>query len=48
MGIKPNSISLPKVIDKIYLHHYARILSAIVNKSSKAKSEICPDTRHKE
>ena len=48
MGIKPNSISLSKAIAKTYLHKYARTLSAIANESSKAKSEIWPDTRHKE
>ena len=48
MGTKPNSISLPKVIDKTYLHKYARTLSVIANGNSKAKSEIWPDTRHKE
>ena len=41
---KPNPISLPKVIDKTYLH---LMLEPIANESSKAKSEIWPDTRHK-
>ena len=46
---KPNSISFPKVIDKTYHHKYARTLSLFVeNESFNAKSEICPDTRHKE
>ena len=48
MGIKPNSINLSKVIAKTYLHKYARTPSAIANEGSKAKSEIWPDTRHKE
>ena len=42
-----NSLSLPEGKNKTYLHKYTRTLSAIETESSKAKSEIWPDTRHK-